>query len=72
MNLKNSKRIKIHLFIDGSVIEGFINDKEAFTTRIFPKYFNSNQVEFFSENESIVINKLNFWHLKASNNLTDF
>lgn len=72
MNLKNSKRIKIHLFIDGSVIEGFINDKEAFTTRIFPKCFNSNEVEFFSENESIVINKLNFWHLKASNNLTDF
>lgn len=72
INLKNSKTIKIHLFIDGSVIEGFINDKEAFTTRIFPKFFNSDAVEIFSENGTILVNKLEFWHLKSSNNLTDF
>ena len=59
------------MFIDGSVVEGFINDKEAFTTRIFPKFNDSDEVEVF-ENGSILINKLDFWHLKSSNNLTDF
>jgi sucrose-6-phosphate hydrolase SacC (GH32 family) len=72
LNLKNRKTIKIHLFIDGSVVEEFINDKEAFTTRIFPKFYDSDEVEVFSENGSILINKLDFWYLKSSNNLTDF
>lgn len=72
LNLKNRKTVKIHLFIDGSIVEGFINDKEAFTTRIFPKFNDSNEVELFSENGSVLINKLDFWHLKSSNNLTDF
>lgn len=72
LNLGINKTIKIHLFIDGSVVEGFINNKEAFTTRIFPKYRNSNEVEVFSENGFIFINKLELWHLKSSNNLSDF
>ncbi len=72
INLGNNKTFKVHLFIDGSVVEGFINDKEAFTTRIFPKFYDSDEVEVFSENGSILINKLEFWHLKSSNNLTDF
>ena len=71
-NLKKEEPIKLQIFIDGSVVEGFINDKEAFTTRIFPKFANSNQVEFFSESDSVLINKLDFWHLKSSNNVTDF
>ncbi|WP_164905457.1 GH32 C-terminal domain-containing protein [Flavobacterium sufflavum] len=72
INLKNRKTIKIHLFIDGSVVEGFINDKDAFTTRIFPKFANSNEIEIFLENGNILIKKLNFWKLKSSKNLTDF
>jgi beta-fructofuranosidase len=72
LNLGNIKTFKIHLFIDGSVVEGFINDKEAFTTRIFPKFYDSDEVEVFSENSSILINKLDFWHLKSSNNLSGF
>lgn len=40
--------VNLHLFIDGSVIEGFINDQDAFTTRIFPLKENSTRVELFS------------------------
>ncbi|GEL09755.1 Sucrose-6-phosphate hydrolase SacC, GH32 family [Flavobacterium glycines] len=72
LNLKKDEPIKLQIFIDGSVVEGFINDKEAFTTRIFPKFVNSDAIEFFSENDSVLINKLDFWHLKSSNNVTDF
>jgi len=72
LNLKKDEPIKLQIFIDGSVVEGFINDKEAFTTRIFPKFGNSDAIEFFSENDSVLINKLDFWHLKSSNNVTDF
>ncbi len=44
------KPIELHLFIDGSVVEGFINGEDAFTTRIFPSTAKSAQVEVFSEN----------------------
>lgn len=34
--LDTAKPVEIRLFIDGSVVEGFINNEDAFTTRIFP------------------------------------
>ena len=47
--LNTSAPVEIRLFIDGSVIEGFINNEDAFTTRIFPLKENSTQVELFSD-----------------------
>lgn len=44
-----SAPVEIHLFIDGSVVEGFINNQDAFTTRIFPLKENSTQLELFSD-----------------------
>jgi sucrose-6-phosphate hydrolase SacC (GH32 family) len=64
--------LKIHLFIDGSVVEGFINDKDAFTTRIFPKYESSNTIELFVESGEIYIENLKVWPLKSSDNVTEF
>ncbi|NDP27326.1 MAG: DUF4975 domain-containing protein [Flavobacterium sp.] len=72
LNLKRNETIKLQLFIDGSVVEGFINDKEAFTTRIFPKFYNSDEIEIFSEDGSIKIESLKLWNLKSSNSKTDF
>jgi sucrose-6-phosphate hydrolase SacC (GH32 family) len=72
LDLKNNDPIKIQLFIDGSVIEGFINDQMAFTTRIFPKFENSNEVEVFAENGALMVGKLEVWSLRSSNNLVDF
>lgn len=42
-------KVNLHLYIDGSVIEGFINDEDAFSTRIFPLYKESTQIELFSD-----------------------
>ena len=48
-NLDLTKPVKIHLFVDGSVVEGFINGEDAFTTRIFPLNEKSAQVGLFSD-----------------------
>ena len=40
--------VMLHLFVDGSVVEGFINDEDAFTNRIYPSKANSTLVEIFS------------------------
>ena len=44
-------KVNLHLFIDGSVIEGFIDNIDAFTTRIFPLHRNSTQIELFADGE---------------------
>lgn len=66
-----SKPVDFHLFIDGSVVEVFINDKDAFTTRIFPLNETSNQLEIFTEDKDINA-KVELWHLKPANMNTDF
>lgn len=71
-NLDSTKEVEIHLFVDGSVVEGFINGKDAFTTRIFPEFENSDEIELFTEGGSSKLMELKFWELKASNNKTDF
>ena len=70
-DLDLSKSIDFHLFIDGSVIEVFVNDGDAFTTRIFPLKKNSNQVEIFTEGANIGA-KADVWNLKTANIKTDF
>lgn len=41
--------VTLHLYIDGSVVDGFINDEDAFTSRIYPSKENSTMVEIFSD-----------------------
>ena len=69
MNL--SKPIDFHLYIDGSVVEVFINNGDAFTTRIFPLKETSNQVEIFTEGANIGA-KADVWNLKSAKVKTDF
>lgn len=70
--LDRNQKAKFRVFIDGSVIEVFINDKDAFTTRLFPKYANSNEVEIFSEGGPTKLIKAEVYHLKSANLKTDF
>ena len=67
-----NKEIEIHLFIDGSVVEGFINGKDGFTTRIFPEYKSSNEVELFAAGGSLKVSEMQMWELKSSDNKTNF
>ncbi|MFV0591272.1 MAG: GH32 C-terminal domain-containing protein [Draconibacterium sp.] len=70
--LKKNELVELHMFIDGSVVEGFINGKDAFTTRIFPEFENSNEVELFSEGGNAKLLEMNVWELESSGNKTDF
>lgn len=70
--LNRNEEVVIHLFIDGSVIEGFINEKDGFTTRIFPEFENSNEIELFAEGNSLKLLEMKVWVLNGSNNQTDF
>lgn len=58
-------RVKLHLFVDWSSIEVFINDGEAvITNRIFPEP-DSQDIIFYSSGGDGSIQKLDFWHLNS-------
>lgn len=42
------RSLELRLYIDGSVVEGFINGEDAFTTRIFTASEHSTQAELFA------------------------
>lgn len=65
------KSVDFHIFIDGSVVEVFIDNKDAFTTRIFPLLENSSQLEIFTEDADITANA-NLWYLRPADMNTGF
>ena len=71
-DLKANQKMNIRLFIDGSVVECFINNEDAFTTRIFPLYSSSNEVQLFTEGSNMHLNSATVWKLKSTNNKTAF
>jgi beta-fructofuranosidase len=70
--LNPNEKLTIRLFIDGSVVEVFINDEAAFTTRIFPLHKESNQVELFTEGGTAIAEKITVWEMRSANNKSDF
>lgn len=70
--LAEQKKVNFHLFFDGSVIEGFINDEDAFTTRVFPESSGSDQIELFTEGGTLKLLGGTVWKLKSSPVKTNF
>ncbi len=56
--------LKLHIFIDVSIIEVYINNREIISGQIIPKGSNSLQIEFFAQNGNIKINKSEIWSLR--------
>ncbi|MEJ8840918.1 GH32 C-terminal domain-containing protein [Lacibacter sp. H375] len=71
-NLSRNQKVKIRLFIDGSVVECFINNEDAFTTRIFPLKSISNEVHLYCEGGEVKLSNATVWKLRSSNNQTEF
>lgn len=58
-------RVKLHLFVDASSVEVFVNDGErVFTSLVYPSA-GSRGVEFFGSMTSARITSLNVWTLKS-------
>lgn len=57
--------MKIHLFIDRSVIDIFVNDRYASSIRVFPTDENADALEVFSNGGATQIKNLQAWTLKS-------
>ncbi|MEQ8472004.1 MAG: Ig-like domain-containing protein [Marinoscillum sp.] len=54
---------KFHIYLDHSVVDIFINDKAAFSNRIYPTQTSSSHVELVSEGSSTTFTSVESWLL---------
>lgn len=66
LNLANGQILKLHVYLDGSIADVFVNDKDAFSVRLFPTDPNAVNVEAFSTGKTKVRN-LKGWNLVSAN-----
>jgi beta-fructofuranosidase len=71
LHLPMNSPVRFHLFIDGSVIEGFVNDEYAFTSRFFPKNAENVQVQLYSKKGKTEA-EVKVWTLNGAKMKTNF
>ncbi|WP_273000941.1 GH32 C-terminal domain-containing protein, partial [Hydrogenibacillus schlegelii] len=60
----SAERLRLHLFIDRSSVELFVNDGErSFTARVYPDP-GSDGVLIFAEGGAVVVESMRVWRLK--------
>jgi sucrose-6-phosphate hydrolase SacC (GH32 family) len=64
INLNNeNNEFLLHLFIDKSVIEAYINYNDAITSRYYPKTIDDIKIAFFSDLKPITLESIEVWKL---------
>ncbi len=58
--------LKMHIYIDHSIMDIFLNDQYAFSIRVFPIDPNANQIEVFSNGGATTINSIDAWNLSLN------
>ncbi len=59
--------IQLHIFLDKSVLEVFVNGRITLSSRIYPTLAHSLGVALFANNGRINITSLDIWRLNAAN-----
>ena len=57
--------LKLHIFIDVSIIEIFINNREVISSQFTHKEIKPQEIRFFALNGEITIKKLDLWILDS-------
>lgn len=65
-NISYGATMRIHIFIDHSIMDIFLNNKYAFSIRIFPTDSEASDIDVFSEGGSTHFGKLQIWKLDPS------
>jgi sucrose-6-phosphate hydrolase SacC (GH32 family) len=64
--------VKLHIFLDRSVLEVFVNGRYYLASRIYPERRDSLGLELFSRRGKVRVRSLDIWHLASIWNLSLF
>lgn len=62
----SKREFNLTILLDRSMLEVYIDDEMTFTTRIYPKYGNSDYLSFFDDNGGLSISKLTVKSMKSA------
>ena len=60
------KSFDVTILLDRSMLEVYVNGVISFTTRIYPKYGNSDYLSFFDSNANLTVNKMVVYNMKSA------
>lgn len=63
--LTSQSKIILHIFLDRSVLEVYINYQESFTARIYPENIEETGIEIYTAKGSLKLHSLNIWNIKT-------
>ncbi len=63
--LEKGERLKLHVFVDKSVVEVFVNGKQALAVRIYPGREDSLGVSLRSQGNAATLRSLDAWQMKG-------
>jgi sucrose-6-phosphate hydrolase SacC (GH32 family) len=67
-DLPSADSLDLHVYVDHSVVEVFINNQDAFSTRIFPQKPGSDQLDLYVEGGTATFKNMDLWSLKSMEN----
>jgi beta-fructofuranosidase len=62
--------IDFHVFLDGSVLEVFINHEKAISTRVYPEATNSTGMDLYASGGTALFSTVDIWDMKAMDDPT--
>ena len=65
LELSEGEPLRLHLFLDRSVIELFVNERTTFSTRIYPSRPDSHGIGILAQGGSVIIKSLDVWTMKS-------
>jgi glycosyl hydrolase family 32 domain protein len=64
--LKPDETLKLHIFIDKSIVEVFVNDKQVVTARVYPGKKESTGISLKSQGTDATLISMNVWQMKST------
>ncbi|MDX2249663.1 MAG: GH32 C-terminal domain-containing protein [Bacteroidia bacterium] len=68
--LPSGQPFDLHIFLDGSVVEVFVNEKAAFASRIYPEDSLSQEVDLYVSGGSATFSNVDIWEMRDMNHPT--
>jgi len=65
LHLIENEPLKLHIFLDHSIIEVFANGHTVITTRVYPTRADSLGLDIFAHDGSVLVKRCNIWQLDS-------
>jgi beta-fructofuranosidase len=63
--LEGDEPLKMRVFIDKSVVEVFVNGKQALAVRVYPSREDSRGVSMRAQGQDVLLKSLEAWQMKS-------